>query len=105
MLSLGADKYPAAKWCADHGDGWYMPRSVELHWLWYAVSNGTHVFDEEFIKLYNDKLEDPILENYYWSSNETSEEYAEVVALMENSVVCLTPSKQSYFYVRAVYKF
>ena len=105
MLSLGADKYPAAKWCADHGDGWYMPRSVELHWLWYAVSNGTHVFDKEFIKLYNDKLEDPILESYYWSSNETSEEYAEVVAFMENSVICLTPSKQSYFYVRAVYKF
>ncbi len=105
MLKKGADKYPAAKWCADHGDGWYMPSSEELKWMWNAVSNGTHVFDEEFIKLYNDKLEDPILEDYYWSSNETSEEYAEVVVLMGNSVICLTPSKQSSFYVRAVHQF
>ena len=105
MLKLGADKYPAAKWCANHGDGWFMPSSRELQWMWDAVSNGTHKFDDEFVKLYNDKLEDPILEDYYWSSNETSDDLAEVVVFMENSVVCLTPSKQAYYYVRAVRKF
>ena len=105
MLKLGADKYPAAKWCADHGEGWYMPSSRELQWMWDAVSNGTHKFDSEFVKLYNDKLDDPILEDYYWSSNETADDLAEVVVFMENSVVCLSPSKQSSFYVRAVHKF
>lgn len=105
MLKKGADKYPAAKWCADHGDGWFMPSSRELQWMWDAVSNGTHKFDDEFVKLYNDKLEDPILEDYYWSSNETSDDLAEVVVFMENSVICLSPSKQAYYYVRAVRKF
>ena len=105
MLKLGADKFPAAKWCADHGNGWFMPSSKELQWMWDAVSNGTHVFDNEFIKLYNDKLEDPILEDYYWSSNETTEDLGELVAFMENSVVCLDPQKNKKFLVRAVYKF
>ncbi len=105
MLKKGADKYPAAKWCADHGDGWFMPSSKELQWMWNAVSNGTHKFDYEFVELYNDKLDDPIVEDYYWSSNETTEDLAEVVVFMENSVVCLSPSKQSKFCVRAVYKF
>ena len=105
MLKLGADKFPAAKWCADHGNGWFMPSSKELQWMWDAVSNGTHVFDNEFIKLYNDKLEDPILEDYYWSSNEITESLAEVVVFIDDSVVCLDPQKSSYFCVRAVRKF
>ena len=105
MLKLGADKYPAAKWCVEHGNGWYMPSSKELNYMWNAVSNGTHVFDEEFIKLYNDKLDDPISMDYYWSSNETSEDMAEVVAFIDQSVVCLNPVKTSCFNVRAIYKF
>lgn len=105
MLKLGADKYPAAKWCADHGNGWFMPSSKELNWLWNAVSNGTHKYDNEYIKLYNDKLDDPIIEDYYWSSNETSDEMAELVAFMEDSVICLDPQKTKKYSVRAVYKF
>jgi hypothetical protein len=105
MLKLGADKYPAAKWCADHSDGWFMPSSRELGWMWNAVTNGTLAYDREFIKLYNDKLEDPISEDYYWSSNETSEYLAEVVVFIDDSVVCLDPQKSSYFCVRAVRKF
>ena len=105
MLKLGADKYPAAKWCAEHGDGWYMPSSYELNLMWDAVSDGKHVFDYEFVKLYNDKLDDPIREDYYWSSNETTENMAEVVVFIDNSVICLEPYKTSPFYVRAIHKF
>ena len=105
MLKLGADKYPAAKWCADHGEGWYFPSSHEMQLMWDAVSDGKHVFDGEFVKLYNDKLDDPIVEDYYWSSNETSENMAEVIAFMGNSVICLDPIKDKSFYVRAVHKF
>ena len=105
MLKLGADKYPAAKWCADHGEGWYFPSSHEMQLMWDAVSDGKHVFDGDFVKLYNDKLDDPIVEDYYWSSNETSENMAEVIAFMGNSVICLDPIKDKSFYVRAVHKF
>ena len=105
MLKLGADKYPAAKWCAEHGDGWYMPSSYELNLMWDAVSDGKHVFDAEFVKLYNDKLDDPIREDYYWSSNEITENMAEVVVFIDNSVICLEPYKTSPFYVRAIHKF
>lgn len=105
MLKKGEDKYPAAKWCVEHGTGWYMPSAKELGYMWDAVSNGTHVFDNEYVKLYNDKLTDPIAEDYYWSSNETAEDLGEVVAFMDNSVVCLDPQKSSRFAVRAIYKF
>ena len=105
MLKHGADKYPAAKWCVEHGEGWYMPSVTELDYLWDAVSNGTHVFDNEYVKLYNDKLTDPIAEDYYWSSNETAEDLGRIVAFMENSYVCLDPQKSSRFAVRAIYKF
>ena len=105
MLKLGADKYPAAKWCADHGDGWYMPSSYEMNLMWDAVSDGKRVFDHDFVKLYNDKLDDPILEDYYWSSNETSEELAEVVVFIDDSVICLDPLKTNSYNVRAIRKF
>lgn len=105
MLKRGEDKYPAAKWCVDHGEGWYMPNSADMHKMWTAVSNGKHVFDEEFVKLYNDKLDDPILEDYYWSSTEIFEEMAEVVVFIDRSVICLESYKYKPFLVRAVRKF
>jgi hypothetical protein len=105
MLKLGADKYPAAKWCADHGEGWYMPSSKEMNLLWTAISNGKYEFDDEYIKLYNDKLDDPLKEDYYWTSNETAETMAEVIALMGDSVVCLEPFKVRFYYVRAIRQF
>lgn len=105
MLKLGADKYPAAKWCVEHGEGWYMPSSYEMNLMWTAVSDGKLDFDPEFVKLYNDKLEDPIIEDYYWSSSEISEDMAEVVVFIDDSVVCLEPKKDRFFHVRAVRKF
>lgn len=105
MLKLGADKYPAAKWCADHGEGWYMPSYNEMNLMWDAISNGKRDFDDEFVKLYNDKLDDPVVEDYYWTSNETSEDMAEFVAFIEKSVVCMDPWKSVKLNVRAVHKF
>ena len=99
------DKYPAAQWCVAHGEGWFMPSSEELHLMWSAVSGGTYVFDEAKVALFNDKLDDPFEQDFYWSSNETNDEMAEVVAFMDDSVVCLDPLKSKPFCVRAVYKF
>ena len=82
-----------------------MPSSEELHLMWSAVSGGTYVFDEAKVALFNDKLDDPLEQDFYWSSNETNDEMAEVVAFMDDSVVCLDPLKSKPFCVRAVYKF
>ncbi len=107
MLRNGTspDMYPAAQWCIAHGDGWFMPSSQELQWMWDAISEGTHNFDNASVAAYNKLLTDnggmPFVETYYWSSNETSEDMIELIAFMSDSVVCLEPYKTSKYTVRA----
>lgn len=102
------NNYPAFKWCMDHGADWFMPSSQELQWMWDAISAGTHDFDSESVKAYNKLLTDnggmPFFETYYWSSNETAEDLVELVAFMNDSVVCLEPYKTYTYTVRAVYR-
>ena len=106
MLKKGSDKYPAAQWCRAHGDGWFMPSSAELQWMWDAISGGTHRFDSESVEAYNKLLTDnggmPFVSTYYMSSNETADDLVELIAFMNDSVVCLDPLKTSVFTVRAV---
>ena len=110
MLKNGTspDKYPAAQWCVAHGEGWFMPSSTELQWMWDAVSGGTHNFDSETMKSYNNLLTsnggEAFQETYYWSSNETSDDMIELIAFMGDSVVCLEPYKTSKYNVRATYR-
>ena len=110
MLRNGTspDKYPAAQWCVAHGEGWFMPSSTELQWMWDAVSGGTHDFDSDTMTAYNNLLKnndgEPFIETYYWSSNETSEDMIELVAFMADSVVCLEPYKTYNYTVRATYR-
>lgn len=52
-------KYPAFKWCADQGDGWYLPARNELYKIHY---------NQTFL---NDKLTTPISDQCYWTSTET----------------------------------
>ncbi|MBR5770291.1 MAG: hypothetical protein IKY20_01845 [Alistipes sp.] len=108
MLKNGPDKYPAAQWCVAHGEGWFMPSSTELQWMWDAVSGGTHNFDSDTMKSYNNLLTsnggEAFQETYYWSSNETSDDMIELIAFMADSVVCLEPYKTSKYNVRATYR-
>ena len=110
MLSKGTspDMYPAAQWCIAHGDGWFMPSSTELQWMWDAISGGTHDFYSSSVMAYNKLLTDnggmPFEETYYWSSNETSDDRIELIAFMQDSVICLEPLKSSKFTVRAAYR-
>jgi hypothetical protein len=103
------NKYPAFKWCMDHGDGWFMPSSRELQWMWDAISEGTHDFNNESVAKYNKLLTDnggmPFVETYYWSSNETAADVVELIAFMNDSVVCLDPQKTNTYTVRAAYRF
>ena len=107
MLSKGTspDMYPAAQWCIAHGDGWFMPSSQELQWMWDAISEGTHDFDNASVAAYNKLLTDnggmPFVETYYWSSNETADDLVELIAFMNDSVVCLNPQKTNTYTVRA----
>ena len=107
MLRNGTspDMYPAAQWCIAHGDGWFMPSSQELQWMWDAISEGTHNFDNASVATYNKLLTDnggmPFVETYYWSSNETAEDLVELIAFMNDSVVCLNPQKTYIYTVRA----
>ncbi len=107
MLRNGTspDMYPAAQWCIAHGDGWFMPSSQELQWMWDAISDGTHRFDNASVAAYNKLLTDnggmPFVETYYWSSNETADDLVELIAFMNDSVVCLDPQKTYIYTVRA----
>ena len=107
MLRNGTspDMYPAAQWCIAHGDGWFMPSSQELQWMWDAISEGTHRFDNASVVAYNKLLTDnggmPFVETYYWSSNETADDLVELIAFMNDSVVCLDPQKTYTYTVRA----
>jgi hypothetical protein len=104
------DDYPAFKWCIEHGEGWFMPSTKELQWIWTLISGGTHKFDSDSVKAYNKLLVEkggmPFNETYYMSSNENSTDMMEIVAFMEDSIVCLEPYKTSTnFTVRAAYRF
>ena len=106
---MNIDDYPAFKWCKEHGADWFLPSSTELNWMWEAITNGERDFDAESVaewnKLITDNGGEPFCETYYWSSNETSEDLVEVIAFMDDSVVCLDPTKDSVYTARAVYRF
>ena len=106
---MNLDDYPAFKWCMDHGADWFLPSSTELNWMWEAITGGERDFDAESVaewnKIITDNGGEPFCETYYWSSNETSDDLVEVIAFMDDSVVCLDPTKDSVYTARAVYRF
>ena len=90
------DKYPAFKWCADLGEGWYLPSKEELHTI-YNLQD----------KL-NPKLTDKLSEGWYWSSTEHDKRYGDYfcawIVPMYNGYTYYN-SKGNYSYVRAVSAF
>ena len=103
------NNYPAFKWCKEHGADWYLPSSTELQWLWDVTSGGKHEYNCDEMNAFNKILTDnggtAIQEDYYWSSNETSEDLIEFVAFMHNSVICADPQKTSKMLTRAITRF
>ncbi|MBR2436452.1 MAG: hypothetical protein IKB24_02865 [Alistipes sp.] len=106
---MNIDDYPAFKWCKAHGEGWFLPSSTEMHWMWDMLTNGERDFKASSVAKYNAFIEEnggePFCETYYWSSNETSEDMVEVIAFMNDSVVCLEPTKDKVYTARAAYRF
>ncbi len=103
------NNYPAFKWCMDHGADWFLPSSTELNWMWEAITDGERDFNAtsvaEWNKIITDNGGEPFCETYYWSSNETADDLIEVIAFMDDSVVCLDPAKDNVYTARAVYRF
>ena len=108
-FGMNIDDYPAFKWCKAHGEGWFLPSSTELHWMWEMLTNGERDFKAPSVAEYNafivENGGEPFCETYYWSSNETSDDLVEVVAFMNDSVVCLDPKKDNVYTARAAYRF
>ena len=106
---MDIQNYPAFKWCMDHGNDWFLPSSKELMWMWEAITEGARDFDAPAVAKWNKIITDnggePFVETYYWSSNETSEDLIEVIAFMDDSVVCLDPAKDKVYTARAAYRF
>ena len=108
-FGMNIEDYPAFKWCKEHGEGWFLPSSTEMHWMWDMLTNGERDFKAPSVAEYNEFIVEnggePFCETYYWSSNETSEDMVEVIAFMNDSVVCLEPTKDKVYTARAAYRF
>ncbi len=89
-------KYPAFKWCADLGEGWYLPAKEELKQLFGAKERVNSILVE--------KVRRP-LNHGYWSSSESKiiRFCAWRVAMSDG--ITIDFSKDSYYYVRAVSAF
>lgn len=88
------NKYPAFAWCADLGEGWYLPVIEELQKI-YRVK---HVVNKQLKCQGRAKLS-----AWYWSSTEVNEFCAWYVAMRNGDTY--RSYKRSYPYVRAVSAF
>lgn len=88
------EKYPAFAWCADLGEGWYLPAKEEL----LAIFRNKETIN----KTLSAKNRDDLI-RFYWSSTEYSKFCAWIVG-MDNGNTSLS-NKFNRFYVRAVSAF
>ena len=91
-ISGWENKYPAFKWCADLGEGWYLPALGEL------------------IEMYNQKsvlraAGVQISSAWHWSSTENGEGYAYMLGFQYSSSSFYAYAKGDSFNVRAVFAF
>ena len=66
-------KYPAFKWCADLGEGWYLPAINELEL--FILDQSVHDAVNQTLETKGVKLSNIGDLNYYWSSTEDDGQY------------------------------
>ena len=66
-------KYPAFKWCADLGEGWYLPAINELEL--FILDQSVHDAVNQTLETKGVKLSNIGDLNYYWSSTEYDGQY------------------------------
>ena len=101
-IAAWKDKYPAFAWCADHGDGWYLPAIDELKELLlndevHSKVNGT-LEQKRGSVMYSKGVY-----KGYWSSTEEDKRCAWYVYL--NYGYTCGGFRYLNFYVRAVSAF
>lgn len=101
-ISGWRNKYPAFAWCADHGDGWYLPAIKELELL--LLNEKVHdAVNNQIARKGKAKLFSKGEHGYYWSSTEYKEWSAWHVHLNDGST--RTSGRRYRSYVRAVSAF
>ncbi|MFI3317037.1 MAG: hypothetical protein SNF93_05665 [Rikenellaceae bacterium] len=96
-----AEAFPAFAWCANHGDGWYMPAADELDDLVMTLCNNAMN-----TKLAAAGYEEMQVNQYYWASTESStisKAYAvKVKTLTDTEASVGTYSRANDRYIRAI---
>ena len=67
-------KYPAFKWCADLGEGWYLPAIEELKI--FALNASVHDAVNQTLASKGKKLANKGDQYYYWSSTEDNYQFS-----------------------------
>ncbi len=99
-ISDWESKYPAFKWCANLGDGWYLPSLNELKAMYNQYSKVNSVLETQKMETLNYVL---------WSSTENGSNYAYLVGFStDNNELFINSTYDKNFDmsdVRAVYTF
>ena len=105
VISDWKSKYPAFKWCADLGDGWYLPAMEELRK--FTSNNTIHDAVNSTLaakgakKLFCNRGDIEM----YWSSTESGFPYAWIVSMNGGVTYTIRTQKYRNLYVRAVSAF
>ena len=107
QISGWESKYPAFKWCADLGEGWYLPAIEELKL--FTLNTSVHYAVNQTLETKGKKLANKGDSRWYWSSTErdfkfrSGEFCAWVVSMYSGNSYYY--SKYDVNYVRAVSAF
>ena len=107
QISGWQTKYPAFKWCADLGEGWYLPAIEELK-LFTINHTVRNTINQTLATKGGTKIKDIGTYRWYWSSTESNVKYREVFCawgVYEGSGGTYDGSKILDGYVRAVSAF
>ena len=95
------EKYPAFAWCADLGEGWYLPAFWELKK--FTLNTTVHNAVNRILKTKGMELANELEAHFYWSSTEDDECCAMGISMSELESCGIY--KYYYNYVRAVSAF
>ena len=96
-------KYPAFKWCADLGEGWYLPAIEELKT--FTQNDSIHdAVNRTLVAKGGTRLYNRGEAAWYWSSTEDTNHFWAWYVIMSNGLTSYT-NKPSNYYVRAVATF
>ena len=104
-ISDWRNKYPAFAWCADHGDGWYLPAIKELELL--LLNDEVHdAVNNQIARKDKAKLFSKGEYKGYWSSTERTEWCAWRVSMRDGITIDYSRGSSCYYRcVRAVSAF